>query len=132
MLRTTFRHTCPACGEGRLFSSAYRIAPACSACGLDLLGRDGAHYGGPIALGYGIGGVAGIATFMLLLLRFGFQTWVVWVSVATVVLSILLTFRHCKAWWTWGLYRTGQIGAETDDSFVDDAPKGPVGNGRVA
>lgn len=132
MLRTTFRHTCPACGEGRLFSSAYRIAPTCSSCGLDLLGRDGAHYGGPIALGYGIGGVAGISTFMLLLLSFGFHTWVVWVSVVTVVLSILLTFRHCKAWWTWGLYRTGQIGAETDDSFVDDVPKGPVGRGRVA
>ncbi|MDH3733862.1 MAG: DUF983 domain-containing protein [Gemmatimonadota bacterium] len=110
MFRTTLRHTCPACGEGELFAAGYRLNARCSACGLDLLGRDGAHYGGPIALGYGIGGIAGIGVFMILLLRFGFQTWVVWASVGTVVLSILATFRHCKAWWTWGLYRAGQLG----------------------
>ena len=74
------------------------------------MGRDGAHYGGPMALGYGIGGLSGIAVFMALFLRFGFEDWVVWASVAAVVLSILITFRHCKAWWTWGLYRTGQLG----------------------
>lgn len=82
----------------------------CSECGLDLLGRDGAHYGGPIALGYGIGGVTGIVAFTLLLLAFGFHVWLVWATVAVVVGAILLTFRHCKAWWTWGLYKTGQIG----------------------
>jgi uncharacterized protein (DUF983 family) len=111
MLRTTFRHTCPACGEGGLFASGYRLHARCSACGQDLLGRDGAHYGGPIALGYAIGGLSGIAVFVILFFRFGFQTWVVWVSVAAVVGSILMTFRHCKAWWTWGLYRTGQLGS---------------------
>lgn len=63
-----------------------------------------------MALGYGIGGLTGIGAFVLLFSRYGFQTWVVWVSVSAVVASILLTFRHCKAWWTWGLYRTGQIG----------------------
>ena len=110
MLRTTLRHTCPACGEGRLFASAYRMNDRCSSCGIDLLGRDGAHYGGPIALGYGIGGMVGVAVFTALLLRFGFRPWIVWVTVAAVVLSVLSTFRHCKAWWTWGLYRTGQIG----------------------
>ena len=110
MLRTTFRHTCPACGEGRLFASGYRMEEVCAGCGMDLLGRDGAHYGGPIALGYGIGGVTGIVAFTLLLAAFGFHVWLVWATVAVVVGVILLTFRHCKAWWTWGLYRTGQIG----------------------
>jgi uncharacterized protein (DUF983 family) len=110
MWKTTFRHTCPACGDGALFVSAYRLHSSCPACGLDLLGRDGAHYGGPIAIGYAIGGLSGIGAFVLLLSLYGFHPWIVWVAIGAVFVSILVTFRHCKAWWTWGLYRTGQIG----------------------
>lgn len=77
---------------------------------MDLQGRDGAHYGGPIALGYAIGGLAGIAVFALLFGLVGFSTWVVVASMVTVVLSILATFRHCKAWWTWGLFVAGELG----------------------
>ncbi|MDX1393296.1 MAG: DUF983 domain-containing protein [Gemmatimonadota bacterium] len=120
MWRTTLRHRCPACGEGRIFASGYRLHTSCPACGLDLLGRHGAHYGGPIALGYSIGGITGIVVFTALFLRFGFEAWVVWVSVGAVVVSILLTFRHCKAWWTWGLYRTGQIGGRRHRRAVRD------------
>jgi len=111
MLRTTFRHTCPACGEGRLFASGYRMRPRCEVCRLDLEGRHGAHYGGPIALGYGIGGVAGLAVFALLFARYGFTAWVVVASFAAVAISILATFRHCKAWWTWALWAAGELRA---------------------
>ncbi len=111
MLRTTFRGTCPSCGSGALFRGAYALHPACPACGLDLRGRDGAHFGGPIALGYGIGGVAGLVVFALLAARYGFAPWVAWVAVGAVVLSILAAFRACKAWWTWWLFRAGELGA---------------------
>ncbi len=64
-----------------------------------------------MALGYGIGGLAGLGVFAILFSRFGFQTWVVWSSVAAVVAAILLTFRNCKAWWTWWLFTTGELKA---------------------
>jgi len=109
MLRTTFRHVCPACGEGRIFASGYRLRRRCEVCHLDLEGRHGAHYGGAIALGYGIGGVAGLVVFAVLFWRWGFTTWVVVASFAAVALAILLTFRHCKAWWTWALWTAGEL-----------------------
>lgn len=109
MLRTTLRHVCPCCGLGELFAHGYTLRRECRVCGLDLEGRHGAHYGGPIALGYGIGGVLGLAVFALLSARFGFADWVVWATVAVVVVSIFATFRHCKAWWTWWLYRAGEL-----------------------
>lgn len=110
MLNTTWRGRCPRCGEGALFEGVWTLRLSCRSCGLDLRGRDGAHYGGPIALGYGIGGAVGLATFAALAAAFGFREWVAWVAVAAVVVSILLTFRHCKAWWTWWLYRAGELG----------------------
>lgn len=35
-IATGLRGRCPRCGEGRLFDGFLRIAPRCSACGLDL------------------------------------------------------------------------------------------------
>ena len=92
-----------------MFRGAYQIRSRCPACNLDLVGKDGAHYGGPIALGYGIGGLAGMGAFAFLLSRFGFQPWVVWTSVGAVIAAILLTFRNCKAWWTWWLFTIGEL-----------------------
>ncbi len=34
------RPRCPRCGEGKLFASTLKIAPACSSCGLDLSKQD--------------------------------------------------------------------------------------------
>lgn len=109
MLRTSLLGRCPQCGEGSIFAGVYAIRSRCPRCQLDLVGQHGAHYGGPIALGYGIGGLAGLGTFALLFSRFGFQPWVVWTSVGAVVAAILLSFRFCKAWWTWWLYRAGEL-----------------------
>jgi uncharacterized protein (DUF983 family) len=63
MLRTTFLHRCPACGEGPLFRGSYALVQSCSACGLNLEGEHGAHYGGPIILGYGVSGLSGLTAF---------------------------------------------------------------------
>lgn len=110
LARTAFRHRCPACGEGELFREGYRIHDRCPNCGTDLRGRHGAHYGGPIVLGYTVGGVSGLAVLTLLGWLFGLQAWVIWASVAAVVLSILSTYRTCKASWVWFLYATDEIG----------------------
>lgn len=110
LARTALRHRCPACGEGELFREGYRIHDRCPACGTDLQGRQGAHYGGPIVLGYTVGGLTGLLTLTVLGWLFGFRPWVVWTSVAALVLSIFLAYRSCKAFWVWFLYATDEIG----------------------
>lgn len=109
MRRTTLRGLCPRCGEGGVFGGAYVIRERCERCGLGLRGREGAHYGGPIALGYGIGGIAGLLSFSVLFAIFGFRPAVVWGAVGAVVVSILLAFRYCKGWWTWWLFTVGEL-----------------------
>lgn len=110
LARTTFQHQCPACGEGDLFSEGYRIHDRCPSCGTDLRGEHGAHYGGPIILGYTVGGLSGLVVLGVLGWRFGLRTWVIWTSVAAVVLSIFPAYRTCKAFWVWFLYATDEIG----------------------
>jgi uncharacterized protein (DUF983 family) len=110
MLRTTFRHRCPACGDGPLFEGRYALRERCPECGLDLVGQHGAHYGGPIILGYTISGLTGLGAFGLLFWRFGHAPWVTWVSVTAAVIALLLTYRHIKAHWTWWLYSVGELG----------------------
>lgn len=109
MLRTTLRHRCPACGRGHLFRSAYGLHRRCHECGLDLEGRHGAHYGGPIIFGYAVAGLTGLAAFGLLFWRFGYAAWVLWASVFAAAVALLSTFRHIKAHWTWWLWSVGEL-----------------------
>lgn len=109
MFRTTFRHRCPACGEGPLFRGRYTLHQRCPECGLDLKGEHGAHYGGPIILGYTISGLTGLGVFALVFSRFGYAPWVTWVSVVSAVIALLLAYRHVKAHWTWWLYSVGEL-----------------------
>jgi uncharacterized protein (DUF983 family) len=115
MVRTTFSHRCPACGRGPLFSSRFALRDRCPDCGLDLQGQHGAHYGGPIILGYAVGGITGLGTFAVLFLWMGYSAWVTWVSVGCAIVSVLLTFRHIKAHWTWWLYSVGELKPEPGD-----------------
>jgi uncharacterized protein (DUF983 family) len=110
MLRTTFRHRCPACGVGPLFRGRYALHERCPACGLDLEGEHGAHYGGPIILGYTISGLTGLGVFALLFWRLGPAPWITWIAVLAAIISLLLTYRHIKAHWTWWLYSVGELG----------------------
>lgn len=82
----------------------------CPACGQDLLGVDGAQYGGPIVLGYTVAGVSGLGTIGLLWGILGYATWQLWAAIAVTCVAVFLTFRHCKASWTWLLWATGQLG----------------------
>lgn len=108
--RTAFRHRCPACALGPLFRSGYEMHARCPACDQDLVGVDGAQYGGPIVLGYTVAGVSGLGTIGLLWWRLGYATWQLWTAVAVTCVAVFLTFRHCKAAWTWLLWATGQLG----------------------
>lgn len=110
LIRTALRRRCPACGQGELFREGYRLHDRCPSCGVDLRGAHGAHYGGPIVLGYTIGGVTGLGVLTLLGWLFGLRTWVVWTSVTALVAAIFASYRSCKALWVWFLYATDEIG----------------------
>lgn len=109
MLRTTLTHRCPDCGRGELFRTRYRLHERCPECGLDLEGQHGAHYGGPIILGYTVTGLTGFGIFGLLVWRLGYAPWAIWASVAAAIIALLLTYRHIKAHWTWWLYSVGEL-----------------------
>ncbi len=126
-LRTALRHRCPACASGPLFRSRYGMFERCPACGLDLVGVDGAQYGGPIVLGYTVAGISGLATVGLLWWLLGYATWQLWAAIAVTCLAVFLTFRHCKASWTWLLWATGQLGSDGDGAPGPGHDGGPGG-----
>lgn len=117
LLRVTLRLVCPACLQGSLFRKRYELYESCLECGQDLVGTDGAQYGGPMVLGYTLGGAAGIATALPLFHFLGPSEWAVWGALAVTIATIFLTFRQCKAAWTWLLYYTGQLpGSQARDA----------------
>ena len=108
-LRVTLGHVCPACLVGPLFERGFEMYEHCPACGQDLIGSDGAQYGGPMVFGYTVGGAGGVA-LVLLLLAFGASTELALAAgLISATATIALTWRHGKAAWTWLLYRTGQL-----------------------
>lgn len=107
--RTTFAHRCPACGRGPLFARGFRLHARCPSCDQELEGSDGAQYGGPIVLGYTVGGLAGLVAYLLLWLRFGDRNGILVAAGFVTVAAVLLSFRSCKAFWTWLLFVTGQL-----------------------
>lgn len=121
-LRTAFLHRCPACGSGPLFRSRYAMHDRCPACGQDLVGVNGAQYGGPIVLGYTVAGVSGLGTIGLLWWRLGYETWQLWASIGVTCVVVFLTFRHCKAAWTWLLWITSQLGDDAGGASGGQEP----------
>jgi uncharacterized protein (DUF983 family) len=82
----------------------------CARCGLDFLGHNGAPYGGAVVLAYGVGGIVALC-MLIVILRFGrLSNLTVWLTLAMAVVAILGSFRYCKAFWTWVLYRSGELG----------------------
>ena len=109
LLTVTVRLVCPACLHGPLFRKRYELHENCVECGQNLVGKDGAQYGGPMVLGYTLGGAAGLLTILALFVLRGPSAWAVWVGLSVTIATVFLTFRNCKAAWTWLLYRTGQL-----------------------
>ncbi len=109
LLQVSLSLVCPACLRGRLFRSGYELNERCTECGQNLIGTDGAQYGGPMVLGYTIGGAAGLLVAVLLFLRPGTAAWALPAGLIVTCVTVILTFRNCKAAWTWLLFRTGQL-----------------------
>lgn len=84
----------------------------CPRCGLDFVGRDGAQYGGAIVLAYGIGGIIALVVLLVALQFGGLSAGVIWLTMAAAVVAIVGSFRYCKAFWTWLLYRSGELGGD--------------------
>ncbi len=84
----------------------------CPSCGLDFMGRDGAQYGGAIVLSYGIGGMIALIVLLAALQFGGLSATVVWVTLGAAVVAIAGSFRYCKSFWTWLLYRAGELERE--------------------
>ena len=81
----------------------------CPRCELDFMGRDGAQYGGAIVLSYGVGGIIALLVLIVALQFGGLSAMTVWVTLGAAVLAIVGSFRYCKSFWTWLLYRTGEL-----------------------
>ncbi len=114
MLRATLLWRCPECCRGPLFERGYRIRATCAICGVRFERSDGAGSGAMwiaqmlgTALGFGIGG--------LLWMHWGSAASLTWWIAGTACISILATYRHCQAWWTWLLWATGMVFADRDD-----------------
>ena len=116
-LNTTIRLRCPACREGRLFEQrALSLREACAECGLNLVGEDGAHYGGAVTLSYGAGGIAALLTLVVWLRFGGFTRATVWVVLFVTLIAVVGSFRHAKAFWTWLLYESGELEPDEADT----------------
>ena len=111
-LDRTIRQRCPRCGEGQLFESALSMRSACPRCGLDFMGRDGAQYGGAVVLSYGVGGIIALLVLLVALQFGGLSAIAIWLTLGAAVLAIVGSFRYCKSFWTWLLYRTGELEEE--------------------
>ena len=106
----TVHQLCPRCGEAPLFEGALTMRSHCARCGLDFMGSDGAQYGGAVVLAYGVGGIVALGV-LILVLRFGrLSSSTIWLTLASAVVGVIASFRYCKAFWTWVLYRSGELG----------------------
>lgn len=87
----------------------------CPDCGLNLVGDHGAEYGGAAVISYGVGGIAAMLTLALWLQFGGLGRLTVWVVLGVTIVSVVGSFRYSKAFWTWLLYHSGELGGESID-----------------
>ena len=113
-LNVTIRQRCPACGIGSLFAGGLSLREACANCGLNFIGEDGAHYGGAVVISYGVGGIVALLTLVVWLQFGGLGQGTVWVVLGVAVVSVVVSFRYSKAFWTWLLYRSGELDVKAD------------------
>jgi uncharacterized protein (DUF983 family) len=91
------RLRCPACGGGRLYRRAWRMAPGCDRCGLSFE-REPGFYLGSIYVNYGVTVIVTGLVYAGLVLGLGASHRVALaVSLALAVLLPLAFFRHARA-----------------------------------
>jgi uncharacterized protein (DUF983 family) len=114
-LDVTIRQRCPACREGTLFERGLSLREACLDCGLNLVGEDGAQYGGALIISYAVGGIAALLTLAIWLQFGGLGPATVWIVLGVAVVAVFGSFRYSKAFWTWLLYRSGELSYGAED-----------------
>ncbi|WP_270936539.1 DUF983 domain-containing protein [Falsiroseomonas oryzae] len=103
-LGVALRGRCPRCGRGPLFAGLLDVAPACTACGLDLSAQD-AGDGPAVAAIFLLGALTVIGAF-LVEFRLEPPFWVHLVLWPVLLLpGAVLTMRIAKAALIWAQWR---------------------------
>lgn len=93
---TVFGNACPRCGQGRIYGGLLKLAPACSACGLDLGPYDQGD--GPAALVVLVVGTIAVGGGLFLELLFEPALWVQMMIWTPLIFGLSLLFlRWVKA-----------------------------------
>jgi uncharacterized protein (DUF983 family) len=105
LARNAFLGRCPRCGQGRLFGRYLKVAPACSACGLDFAKLDAGD--GPAVFVVLIGGAIVTVAALIVEVKFSPPIWVhalLWIPLIVVLsygglrfmksLLLALQYRH--------------------------------------
>jgi uncharacterized protein (DUF983 family) len=88
--------SCPRCGEGKLFAGYLKLAPRCSACGLDYSFADSGD--GPAVFVILLGGLAAVIAVLIVELLWRPSYWVhAAVGLPTVLVATLLPLRFLKS-----------------------------------
>ncbi|MGE3302883.1 MAG: DUF983 domain-containing protein [Hyphomonadaceae bacterium] len=96
-MRTGVRGRCPRCGEGKLFRSFLRLAPACEACGLDFGFADPAD--GPAFFVMSVTSFLAVGVAFVLQAALESPMWVILTASAAVIVGVSLALlTPIKGW----------------------------------
>jgi uncharacterized protein (DUF983 family) len=102
--RAALAGRCPRCGQGPLFAGLLEVAPACTACGLDLSGHDAGD--GPAVAGIFLLGALTVIGAFLVEFRLEPPFWVHLVLWPLVLIpGSVVTMRLAKAALVWAQWR---------------------------
>jgi uncharacterized protein (DUF983 family) len=91
------RLRCPACGGGRLYRRAWRMAPGCDRCGLSFE-REPGFYLGSIYVNYGVTVIVTLAAYAGIVLGLGGSHEAALATcLAIAVLLPVVFFRHARS-----------------------------------
>lgn len=88
--------SCPRCGKGKLFAGYLKLAPRCSACGLNYAFADSGD--GPAVFVILLGGLAAVVAVLVVEIMWRPSYWVhAAVGIPTVLIVTLLPLRWLKS-----------------------------------
>ena len=119
---TGFKGRCPRCGEGRLFAKYLKIAPSCTACGLDLSKEDSGD--GAIPFIILVTGFVGVGLGIWLQFTFDPPVWVQIVVTFPVIIALTLGMMQPLKGLLIALQYVHRAG-DTQGTFEDDEPGSP-------
>lgn len=121
---------CPACGEGGVFVSLYRVRPTCLRCGVRYE-RDVGSWLGAMVVAYVVAIVFVLAVAAVAIANFGLFRGLEWVLIGAGFVTVVFAYRPAKGWWLWWMWAAGFVTRDGEDEHAlvsgrAGAP-GPVG-----